>query len=65
MKGILSPIPKLNNIATMTLLADTNKTITYIADNLGFADSQSLYHFFKRSTGCTQTQYRNQLLGKL
>lgn len=50
---------------TMTLLADTDNTIAYIADNLGFADSQSLYHFFKRNTGYTPTQYRNQLLGKL
>ncbi|MGB3064189.1 hypothetical protein [Sphingobacterium thalpophilum] len=38
----------------MALLADTDTTIAYMADNLGSAESQSLYHFFKRNTGYTQ-----------
>jgi AraC family transcriptional regulator of arabinose operon len=45
--------------AAKSLLADTNKSIKEIAEQLGYSDSHQLMHSFKKITGLTPTNYRN------
>ena len=40
-------------------LSDTNKTISAIAEDLGFNDSHNFMKQFKKQTGMTPTEYRN------
>ena len=62
-KTALQIINEIVQKEAMALLAGTDKNITEIADHLGFADSQSFHHFFKRLTGITPVQYRKHFSG--
>lgn len=42
------------------LLADTHNSVAHVAFMLGYGDSAAFYHAFKRWTGLTPTQFREQ-----
>jgi len=42
------------------LLLNTNKTLTEIADELGYSDANGLILLFKRLKNCTPLQYRKK-----
>ena len=44
-----------------TRLAQTDDTISRIADHLGFAEPTQFSHFFKRATGVSPRQFRQQV----
>ncbi|SEU20453.1 AraC family transcriptional regulator [Paenibacillus sp. NFR01] len=47
------------------LLADTNRKVTEIAEQLGYPDSHPFMKSFKKATGLTPTEYRNAYAGRL
>lgn len=47
------------------LLLDTNKTVAEIAEECGFSDPNYLYTLFRRSVGCTPTEYRIRMASGL
>ncbi len=59
----MTPLKIINHkimIEAKNLLKYSNKSISQIADILGFTDSSNFAKFFKKCDGCTPTQYRNR-----
>lgn len=46
------------------LLAESNATLSSIAETLGFSDQFAFSHFFKNAVGCSPQQFRSQCLSR-
>jgi AraC-like DNA-binding protein len=42
------------------LLVHTDVSVTLIAESLGFSEATNFIKFFKRETGCTPAEFRQQ-----
>ncbi len=65
--GSKSPLKFINErriLEARRLLANTNKTISEIGNELGFPDIQSFSRFFKRELGMAPNYYKEMTLGK-
>jgi AraC-like DNA-binding protein len=48
------------NLEAKRLLVHTDLTVTQIAESLGFGEATNFIKFFKRETGCTPVEFRQE-----